>query len=196
MVEHLLLGQARQRPVQPIMLIGHCHLQRHPESSNEKVANRTVLGFRGDRSRGRFAMPADFPHQDCSPYRGLHVRCERLGFDPLSRTNLCRPVPNPNRPIRNFCIAGVLSGGPTQRPNAQRSGHVRGETHLVLGCIPLAPDGIQLAVTQMQAIGAWCEFLCQLLRMIALQPPPPPCHTSSCVSPHATVESRAAAGAC
>jgi hypothetical protein len=27
----------------------------------------------GDRSRGCFTTPADFPLQDCSPYRGLHA---------------------------------------------------------------------------------------------------------------------------
>jgi hypothetical protein len=33
----------------------------------------------GDRSRGRFATPVDSPLQECSPYRGFHVRRERLG---------------------------------------------------------------------------------------------------------------------
>jgi hypothetical protein len=55
-------------------------------------------------SRGRFATPADFPLQDCSPYSHVHVRRERLGFVPRSRTILCRPVPNPLRLIRN-CIS-------------------------------------------------------------------------------------------
>jgi hypothetical protein len=64
------------------------------------------VGFRvGDRSRGRFATPAGFPRQDCSRYRGLHVRRERLGFVARSRTILCRPVPNPSVTIRNFFIA-------------------------------------------------------------------------------------------
>jgi hypothetical protein len=31
-------------------------------------------------SRGHFATPADPPRHDGSPYRGLHVRRERLGF--------------------------------------------------------------------------------------------------------------------
>jgi hypothetical protein len=34
----------------------------------------------GDRSRGRFATPAEFPLDDCSQYRGLHVRREFLVF--------------------------------------------------------------------------------------------------------------------
>jgi hypothetical protein len=34
----------------------------------------------GGRSRGRFATPADFPPHDCSPFRGLHVHRESLGF--------------------------------------------------------------------------------------------------------------------
>jgi hypothetical protein len=38
-----------------------------------------TVGFRvGDRSRGLFTTPADFPRQDCTPYRGLHVRRECL----------------------------------------------------------------------------------------------------------------------
>jgi hypothetical protein len=52
----------------------------------------------GERLRGRFATPADFPPQDCSPYRGLYVRPFSLGVVPRSRTVLCRPVPNPNGP--------------------------------------------------------------------------------------------------
>jgi hypothetical protein len=47
-------------------------------------------------SRGRFATPADFHLQDCSPYPHVHTRRERLGFVPHSRTGFCRPVPNPN----------------------------------------------------------------------------------------------------
>jgi hypothetical protein len=63
-----------------------------------------TLGAR-DRSRGRFATPADFPLHDCSPYRGLHVRRTSLGFVPRSRTVFYRPVSNPNVTIRNFCFA-------------------------------------------------------------------------------------------
>jgi hypothetical protein len=58
----------------------------------------------GDRSRGRFASPADFPFQDCSPYSHVHVRRECLGFVPRSRANGCRPVPNLSVTIRNFCV--------------------------------------------------------------------------------------------
>jgi ATP-dependent helicase YprA (DUF1998 family) len=36
--------------------------------------------LKGQRSQGRFATPADFPLHDCSPYRGLHVRRESVGF--------------------------------------------------------------------------------------------------------------------
>ena len=50
-------------------------------------------------SRGRFATPADFPRQDCSPYRGLHVRRESLGCVHRSRAILCRPAPN-----RSCCL--------------------------------------------------------------------------------------------
>jgi hypothetical protein len=45
-----------------------------------------MLGIRvGDRSRGRFATPADFPLHECSPYSHVHVRRESLGFVPRSR---------------------------------------------------------------------------------------------------------------
>jgi hypothetical protein len=45
--------------------------------SDEKAI--VMLGFRvGDRSRGRFATPADFPRRDCSPCEGLHARRECL----------------------------------------------------------------------------------------------------------------------
>jgi hypothetical protein len=53
-----------------------------------------VMGFRvGDRSRRRFATPADFLVRDCSPDRGLHVRRESVGFVHRSRSIFCRPVP-------------------------------------------------------------------------------------------------------
>jgi hypothetical protein len=47
----------------------------------------------GERSRGRFATPADIPLYDGSPYRGLHVRRRVSGLVPHLRT-LCRAVPN------------------------------------------------------------------------------------------------------
>jgi hypothetical protein len=56
-------------------------------------------------SRGRFATPADFPLHDCSPYSHVHVRRRHLGFVHRPRTLFCRPVPNPNITIRNFCAA-------------------------------------------------------------------------------------------
>jgi hypothetical protein len=59
----------------------------------------------GDELRGRFATPADFSRQDCSPYRGLHVRRESLGFAHRSRGVFCRPVPNTNVTIRTLFIA-------------------------------------------------------------------------------------------
>jgi hypothetical protein len=51
-----------------------------------------------------FAMPADFPRHDCTPYRGLHARRGSLGFVRRSRAIFCRPAPNPNSPIRTFLI--------------------------------------------------------------------------------------------
>jgi hypothetical protein len=63
-------------------------------------------------SRGRFAPPADFPLHDCSPYRGLHVRRERLGFVPSVDHFLFVSFDSfLSRSIRNFFIAvGLLMG--------------------------------------------------------------------------------------
>jgi hypothetical protein len=68
-----------------------------------------------DRSRGRFATPADFPLEDCSAYSHVHARRESLGFVPRSRSIFCRPAPNPA--IRNFCIAAMYAPrtGSTER---------------------------------------------------------------------------------
>jgi hypothetical protein len=76
--------------------------------SDGKSCESYRLGFRvGDRSWGRYATPADFPLQDGTPYRELHVRRWGLGFVHHSRTSFCRAVPNPNVNVRNFCIACV-----------------------------------------------------------------------------------------
>jgi hypothetical protein len=62
---------------------------------------RIVRGFGWeDRSRGRYATPADFPLHDGTPYRGQRVRRWGLGFVHRSRTIFCRAVPN--RRIRSF----------------------------------------------------------------------------------------------
>jgi hypothetical protein len=45
--------------------------------------------------RFAFATPDDSPRQDCSLYRGLHVRRGSLGCVHRSRTILRRPVPKP-----------------------------------------------------------------------------------------------------
>ena len=51
-------------------------------------------GFRvGDRSRGRYATPAEIPRHDGTPYRGLRVRRWGLGCVHHSWTILNRPVP-------------------------------------------------------------------------------------------------------
>jgi hypothetical protein len=80
----------------------------------KRVANRDVRGFGREIAHGgRFATPADFPLHDGTPYRGLHVRRERLGFVPRSMTILCRAVPNPNVTIRHLCVAvGAAEGEP------------------------------------------------------------------------------------
>ena len=60
--------------------------------SDVKVANRTVRGGRSLTRLFRDARP--IPLQDCSPYRGLHVRLESLGFVHRSRAIFCRSGPN------------------------------------------------------------------------------------------------------
>jgi hypothetical protein len=84
-----------------------CRSSRAPRGcqvcSEAHVANRKREGLRvGDRSRGRYATPADFRLHDGSSYRGLHVRRWGLGFVHHSRTILYRPVPNLNDTIREL----------------------------------------------------------------------------------------------
>jgi hypothetical protein len=56
-------------------------------------------GFRRDRSRGRFATPADSPRHDGSPYRRLRVRRWGLGFIRRSRA-IFRLLRAPTRIVR------------------------------------------------------------------------------------------------
>jgi hypothetical protein len=80
------------------------HLGSTPIHRCKSGASSHVRDFGWEnRSRGRFATPADFPLQDCSPYS--HVRRESVGFFHRSEDQFYRPVPNPNRPIRNVSIA-------------------------------------------------------------------------------------------
>jgi hypothetical protein len=58
-------------------------------------------------SRGRFATPAGFLPQDCSSYRGLHVRRKNVGVVPRSRA--ISVAPRQTLFIR-FAIANVLPG--------------------------------------------------------------------------------------
>jgi hypothetical protein len=66
-------------------------------------------------SRGRFATSADSPLQCCSPYRGLHVRRECLGFVHRSRTISCHPranqTPRFDRNIFHRCTFITARGG-------------------------------------------------------------------------------------
>jgi hypothetical protein len=52
--------------------------QRQTAMNKLRIVTLWIPG--GDRSRGRFATPADFPLRDCRPYSHVNVRCERLGF--------------------------------------------------------------------------------------------------------------------
>jgi hypothetical protein len=72
----------------------------------------------GDRSRGRFATPADLPLQYCSPYS--HVRLHRgsLGFVHRPRSIFCRPVPK-TLALRFATFAslyGAAAGAARQHP--------------------------------------------------------------------------------
>ena len=88
----------------------------------------------GDRSRGRFATPADSPLHDGTPCRGLHARRWGLGFVHRSRAILCRPVPNPKVTIRTCCIAGEAQayGGRGDRAAAASWPVIQGPVDVVL----------------------------------------------------------------
>jgi hypothetical protein len=66
-------------------------LLSHPRErcTATKKLGIVTLGTSGRRS---LATPADFPLQDSSPYRGLHVRRESLGLVPRSMTLFCRQI--------------------------------------------------------------------------------------------------------
>jgi hypothetical protein len=96
----LLLPRRRRRPSRGSCLL---ELPRGLTYSDAKVEeNRNDKGFGwAVAHEAVFATPADLPRHDCSPYSHEHVRRERLGVVPRSRTISCRPVPNPCM-IRNF----------------------------------------------------------------------------------------------
>jgi hypothetical protein len=70
-------------------------------------------------SRGRFAMPADSPRHDGSPYRGLHARRWGLGVVHRSRSILCRAVPNLS--VANSRLFSVAVGSPAAAAFATRA---------------------------------------------------------------------------
>jgi hypothetical protein len=85
--------------VHEVPLRGHHTIQRCKSCES--------LGFRvGDRSRGRFATPADFPPHDGTPYLELNVRLGSLGFVHRSRAISCRAVLT----IRNLFAIAVQRG--------------------------------------------------------------------------------------
>jgi hypothetical protein len=67
----------------------------------------------------RFASPADFPRQGCSPRATRTTRVFGI-CPPFKDPSLSRPVPNPSVPIRNFSTAVHHGPGswPGPRPNA------------------------------------------------------------------------------
>jgi hypothetical protein len=70
----------------------------------------------GSRFRVRFAPPAEFRPTDCSPYRGPHVRRERLGFAPTTAQHQ-RGDPPPSERCR---LPGLRRRSPPT--TARRSG--------------------------------------------------------------------------
>jgi hypothetical protein len=97
----------------------------HPRSAMKKCANRRK-GFRaGDRSRGRFATPADLPLQGCSSYRELHVRRESLGgIRPSFKAIFCYVAPCPNSQLFPLEVMTAWDS-----PAAPRWGRRWGGTH-------------------------------------------------------------------
>jgi hypothetical protein len=111
----------------------------NPQWEVRANAVHTLREDGGDRSRGRFATPADFLLHDCSPYSHVHVRRESLGFVPRSRTIFCRPVPS-KPPFRfatctSLCCPSMFaisshrcrgwSAGRVQRHRARAGAHGR-----------------------------------------------------------------------
>jgi hypothetical protein len=92
---------------------------------DEKMCNRRK-GFRaGDRSRGRFATPADLPLQGCSSYRELHVRRESLGgIRPSFKAIFCYVAPCPNSQLFPLEVMTAWDS-----PAAPRWGRRWGGTH-------------------------------------------------------------------
>jgi hypothetical protein len=90
-----------------------CGLPLPPDHTAMRKLRIVTLGFRvGDRSRGRYATPADFAIHDGTPYRGLRVRRWGLGFVHRSRTILCRAVPNPNWRYDSQLLHRCMQGDP------------------------------------------------------------------------------------
>jgi hypothetical protein len=84
----------------------------HAQVLQGAAANRNDRGFGWEIAHaGRYATPAAFPRHDGTPYRGLRVRRDRLGFVYRSRAVFCRAVPNLSVSIRNFCIATRCCSG-------------------------------------------------------------------------------------
>jgi hypothetical protein len=80
--------------------------------SDANVANRNSQGFRvGDRSRGRFATPADFPLHDGTSYWGATRTTLGCGICPSFKGH-SRPVPNPksyDSRLSHRCITSAVS---------------------------------------------------------------------------------------
>jgi hypothetical protein len=75
---------------------------------------KRVTGFRvRDRSRGRYATPADFLLHDGTSYRGLRVRHWGLGFVHRSRAIFCRPRAKPK--LKSHLLQTAVGGGHRRR---------------------------------------------------------------------------------
>ena len=92
-------------------------------------------------SRGRFATPADFPQHDGTPYRGLHVRRESLGFvHRLQRPFSVAPCQTLTLRLRFFAVSQATARAATKRiaralgrrgeeGQRRRRGDTRGHAH-------------------------------------------------------------------
>jgi hypothetical protein len=105
-------------------------------SSDAQVANRTINPGRRSLTVSRHPP---IPLQDCSSYRGLHVRRERLGVVRRARAIFSvAPVPNPDRLIRSFCIAVSLAARRVDRTRGCGVGRgQRTQRRLLLRLAPL-----------------------------------------------------------
>jgi hypothetical protein len=114
---HLYPNQGKAKTNRPLRRRAYGERCRTPAcTAMRKLRIVALSGFRvGDRSRGRFATPADSPRHDCIPYSHAHVRRVSLGCVPRSRTIFL----SPHAQILSVAICKLLHRC-TQHPNQHR----------------------------------------------------------------------------